>query len=210
MNKTFKDYTDLDKEFIFLKEKPNRILFLDIDGVINTPSTYFEKDKIMCSIKKEDKNSDILDLILASEKELLNNLQKILNSFDDIFICFCTSNRYSRTTNQLERLLKSYSLSNYLFLGATPVVEFEETNICLTFDLSDIETMSQKSPKYYSRGHEIQHILDYYKPNYYVVLDDMNDYLEEQQAHYVAIKGYLGLQECDVLRAIEILNIKNL
>lgn len=207
MNKKFKDYSNDENDFMFLDKKPKRIVFLDIDGVINTPKTYFDKDKEFLSIDKKDKDSDIKDLVLATEKELLNRLQQILNNFQDVYICFCSSNRYNRTHNQLDRVMKSYGLNNFLFLGATPIVKFEEQNIVSeSFSLTDMLNEKIQTKKYYTRGYEVQHILDYYKPNYYVILDDMNDYLDSQQEHYIKIKGHLGLQDEDVIKAIEILN----
>lgn len=171
-------YTFEPNKFNWKDFSGNSILFLDIDGVINTPTTYF--------------NMEICDseFPLNFEKDLVSRLQEVIDTFPNLFICISSSNRYGFSNDYLEKLLLSYGLRKFKFLGATSILDFRFDNLLC------------------KRGLEVQQILDYYKPKHYVIIDDMIDFLESQQSHFVHINGSIGLQEKDIKKITDLLKIE--
>lgn len=56
------------------------------------------------------------------------------------------------------------------------------------------------------KGREIRSWLTQNPSSGYVILDDVPDFLPEQQSHYIEINPHVGLTSNDVQKAIEILN----
>lgn len=57
-----------------------------------------------------------------------------------------------------------------------------------------------------SRGECLQEWLEENPCNCYVIIDDVNDFMQAQQAYFIETDYYLGFQDEDLDRAIQILN----
>ena len=165
-----------------------KILFLDIDGVLNT-----ERQHEYChsrGITNSDEYGYLFDPIAV------RNLAKIVNETGaDIVIS--SSWKY----NGLSELLDMWSDRGLpgRVIDITPDTMSNE--ILLHADLEKMEFLS-------CRGYEIKEWLVAHgkKVSHYAIVDDEQEMLPEQQSHYVMIDPRVGISEENANQVIDILN----
>ncbi|MBQ2521547.1 MAG: hypothetical protein II537_02450 [Bacteroidales bacterium] len=166
-----------------------RIIFLDFDGVLNTEA--WQRHCIERGIPTEDGFGPAFD------PESVAHLEEIVDAFPDTAVVITSSWKLDGIA-RMQRLWEKRSLPGKL-LGITPdyVPKFDER----TFD----DILQGILPV--ERGAEIK---EWQKRNNatdcpYVILDDLQDFYPDQQAHFVEIDPRMGITAEDASRAIEIL-----
>lgn len=159
-----------------------KILFLDVDGVLNSHNFY----------KNEPQHEQIENL----KKEypgLESSVYWELSCFD------------KKAVERLNRLLEETNC--YLIVSSTWRLD---SNLPTTFKRvgikHKIDGITPYLPGKY-RGNEIKQFLDNIKGKYtYCILDDDSDMLPEQEPYFIHTSIEIGLTEDDVNKAIKILN----
>lgn len=145
-----------------------KVLFLDIDGVLNSDYFYLNRTK-------ETKH-----------------LPYPLSEIDPV----CVERLNKILSETQARLVVSSSWRHDAFIGRV----LKRAGI--TTDMWDITPYGMGKP----RGYEIKQFLSEHEGiKNYVILDDTDDMLPEQQSHFVHTKAYYGLSEEDAQKAIKIL-----
>ena len=163
-----------------------KVLFLDIDGVLNTGWWYSQMDRNT----PKDKYG------YAFDPRSVANLKKILDETGaDIVI---SSSWKSFGLSELEEMWQERGLPGKL-IGITPNSVSDE--MLLNADLDHMELFS-------IRGAEIKEWLTKHGKNvsHYVIIDDMDNMLQEQQPHFVWIDPEVGITEGNAVQAIMVLN----
>ena len=163
-----------------------KVLFLDIDGVLNTGWWYTQLDRNT----PKDKYG------YAFDPRSVANLKKIVDETGaDIVI---SSSWKSLGLSELEDMWQNRGLPGKL-IGITPNSESDE--MLLNADLDHMELFS-------IRGMEIKERLDKHgkKVSHYVIIDDMDNFLPEQKSHFVLTDPEVGITDEDADKAIKILN----
>ena len=164
----------------------NKVIFLDIDGVLNTGWWYSQMDKNT----PKDKYG------YAFDPNAVSNLKKIIDETGaDIVI---SSSWKSFGISELEDMWQDRGLPGKL-IGITPNTVSDE--LLLNADLNHMERFS-------IRGMEIKEWLDKHGKNvsHYVIIDDMDNFLPDQQPYFVQTNPEVGITKEDIDMAIKILN----
>ena len=164
-----------------------KVIFLDIDGVLNTALWHSLANRG----KMKDKYGYKFD------PKAVANLKKILDETGaDIVIS--SSWKMFMGLSGLQAMWEERSLSGKV-IDVTPNSVSDE--MLLTANLDSIHMTN-------IRGSEIKEWLMLYGKDvsHYVILDDMNDVLHEQQPHFVWIDPEVGITEGNAAQAIMILN----
>ena len=162
-----------------------KVLFLDIDGVLNTGWWYSQMDRNT----PKDKYG------YAFDPKSVANLKKILDKTGaDIVI---SSSWKSFGLLELEDMWKDRGLPGKI-IGITPNTVSDE--MLLNADLDHMELFS-------IRGMEINEWLtkNGKHVSHYVIIDDMDNFLPEQKSHFVQTNPEVGITTEDTERAIMIL-----
>jgi len=162
-----------------------KVIFLDIDGVLNTKWWYTQMDKNT----SKDKYG------YAFDPHAVANLKRILDETGaDIVVssswkCFGLS--------ELEDMWQERGLPGRV-IDITPNSVSDE--LLLTANLDEIEMT-------HIRGEEIKEWLDTKGKgvSHYAIIDDMDNFLPEQQAHFVLTDPDVGITEQNAVQAIMIL-----
>ena len=163
-----------------------KVIFLDIDGVLNTKWWYTQMDKNT----PKDKYGYAFDPIAVA------NLKKILDETGaDIVI---SSSWKCMGLSQLEEMWEERGLPGKI-IGITPNSVSDE--LLLNADIDNMEL-------FHIRGTEIREWLmkNSKSVGNYAILDDMDNMLPEQQAHFVWIDPDIGITDGNAVQAIMILN----
>ena len=163
-----------------------KVLFLDIDGVLNTKYWYTQMDKAT----PKDKYG------YAFDPNAVANLKKILDETGaDIVI---SSSWKCMGLSQLEEMWEERNLPGKI-VGITPNSVSDE--LLLNADIDNIEL-------FHIRGTEIREWLrkNSKRVSHYVILDDMDNMLPEQQDHFVWIDPDIGITDGNAVQAIMTLN----
>ena len=163
-----------------------KVLFLDIDGVLNTKYWYTQMDKIT----PKDKYG------YAFDPNAVANLKKILDETGaDIVI---SSSWKCMGLSQLEEMWENRGLPGKI-IGITPNSVSDE--MLLNADIDNMEL-------FHIRGTEIREWLrkNSKRVSHYAILDDMDNMLPEQQDHFVWIDPDIGITDGNAVQAIMILN----
>lgn len=163
-----------------------KVIFLDIDGVLNTKWWYTQMDRNT----PKDKYG------YAFDPSSVANLQKIVDETGaDIVI---SSSWKSFGLSELEDMWQDRGLPGKL-IDITPNSVSDE--MLLNADLDHMELFS-------IRGMEIKEWLDKHgkKVSHYVIIDDMDNFLLDQKFHFVQTDPEVGITEEDANMAIKILN----
>jgi hypothetical protein len=163
-----------------------KVIFLDIDGVLNTKWWYTQMNRNT----PKDKYG------YAFDPNAVSNLKKILDQTGaDIVI---SSSWKSFGYSELEEMWEERGLPGKL-IGITPNSVSDE--MLLNADLDNMELFS-------IRGMEIKEWLDKHGRNvsHYVIIDDMDNFLPDQQPYFVQTNPEVGITKEDIDMAIKILN----
>lgn len=163
-----------------------KIVFLDIDGVLNYTNWYVD-DRNPGNINGQEGDIDPLcvDRVLNIVRE---TGAKVVITSDWRF-------SWGGTLNRLENA----GLPRDVIIDKTPVAWGRDMTL-KKYMLDDIEDI-------YSRGNEINLWLKEHPDcTNYVILDDRVDFTEEQQPHFIHVNPMIGLTDDDVDIAIMTLN----
>lgn len=171
------------------------VLFLDIDGVLNS-SIYFEKRKLKLESDKSSSSFTARDTLNSEKKDLpwdqdldplsIENLNCIVRDVPNLEIILSSTWRRSFLPDQMTELMKLRG-----FVG-------EITH-----------STSVHNGKYDVRGNEIKHWLECNRPLgffRYIILDDDSDMLYEQRNNFLHIDSYAGLTPNHAYKAVRFLN----
>ena len=163
-----------------------KVIFLDIDGVLNTKYWYTQMDRNT----PKDKYG------YAFDPNSVVNLKKILDETGaDIVI---SSSWKCMGLSQLEEMWEERSLPGKI-IGITPNSVSDE--LLLNADIDNMEL-------FHIRGTEIREWLrkNSKHVSHYAILDDMDNVLPEQQDHFVWIDPDIGITDGNAAQAIMTLN----
>lgn len=163
-----------------------KILFLDIDGVLNTKWWYTQMDR----------NTPRDKYGYAFDPNAVANLKRIIDETGaDIVI---SSSWKSFGLTELIDMWQERNLPG-LIIGITPNSVSDE--MLLNADIDSIELFQ-------IRGEEIKQWLTKYgkQVSNYAIIDDMDNMLSEQQFRFVHTNPEVGITEEDAQKTIEILN----
>ena len=164
-----------------------KVLFLDIDGVLNTKYWYTQVNRNT----PKDKYG------YAFDPNAVANLKRIVEeSGADIVI---SSSWKCMGLSQMDDMWRDRSLPGKI-IGITPNSVSDE--MLLNADIDSIEL-------FHIRGEEIKEWLTTHGKyvSHYVIIDDMDNMLPEQQSHFVKTNPEVGITGDDVERSITILNV---
>lgn len=164
-----------------------KIIFLDIDGVLNTKYWYNQ----MSRSTPKDKYG------YAFDPNAVANLKRIIDETGaDIVI---SSSWKSLELTELENMWQERCLPGTV-LGITPNSVSDE--LLLNADLDNMEL-------FHIRGEEIKEWLSRHGKNIsnYVIIDDVDNMLPEQQKYFIQTNPEMGITEDIALLAIKTLNI---
>ena len=162
-----------------------KIIFLDFDGVLNTKWWYTQMDRNT----PKDKYG------YAFDPKAVANLKRIVEETGaDIVI---SSSWKSFGFTELEEMWTDRGLPGKL-IGVTPNPVSDE--MLLDADIDSIEL-------FHIRGEEIKEWLTKHgkRVSNYVIIDDMDNMLPEQQSHFVHTNPEVGITEENAAQAITIL-----
>ena len=164
-----------------------KVIFLDIDGVLNTGWWYTQMDKNT----PKDKYG------YAFDPNSVANLKKIIDETGaDIVI---SSSWKSFGLSELEEMWQDRGLPGKL-IGITPNSVSDE--MLLNADLDHMELFS-------IRGMENKEWLTKHgkRVSQYAIIDDMNNMLPDQQPYFIQTNSEVGITDEDAERAIEIISV---
>lgn len=164
----------------------NKVIFLDIDGVLNTNRWYTQME----TNTPQDKYG------YAFDPKAVTNLKRIVaETGADIVI---SSSWKCMGLSQMEDMWEDRNLPGKI-IGITPNSISDE--MLLNADIDSIEL-------FHIRGEEIKEWLTKYgkQVSNYAIIDDMDNMLSEQESRFVHTNPENGITEEDALKTIEILN----
>lgn len=165
-----------------------KVIFLDIDGVLNSHETckyYHElyKENGFGGFFREDDEPTIKNTKLG--QCLVDNLKTIIEATDSVIVVSSTWRKHY-DTQVFEKMFALYGLQAKV-IDKTP-------NYSTRFKRAE-------------RGFEIKEWLcEHENITSYVIIDDDNDMLAEQESNFVQTSFEVGLSQSDAIKAIEILN----
>lgn len=174
-----------------------KVLFLDIDGVLNSQNWFgFMKycedngtvEKILNYVDTND--DDVKYKLHMLDDRAIANLNRIIEATG----CKVVLSSSWRSSRESDNIFTQYVLKlkgyKYDFYGVTPRLWHKEFGT--------------------QRGEEIQMWMDKEleknEIESYVILDDDRDMLPEQMDNFILVNNQYGLSDIDVFKAIEILN----
>ena len=174
-----------------------KVLFLDIDGVLNSENwfayrIYCVKNNmvniLMNFVDTDDRN--IKHKLTMLDDRAIANLNRIVEETDCKVVLSSSWRSSIESENIFTQNLLKLKGFKYEFYDVTPRLWFSDFSI--------------------RRGEEIKFWLDKESEKHeiesFVILDDDSDMLPEQMNNFIHVDGQVGLTDRDVLTAIEILN----
>ena len=163
-----------------------KIIFLDIDGVINTKEWH----------SKMTKDTPKDEYGYAFDPEAVANLAHIIGKTDAVIVISSSWKFYGVT--KLRHMWKIRNLPGTI-LDITPNTVSDEMLLNANLDEMELGVC---------RGNEIKEWLSRHKGKVsnYVIIDDFDDLLPEQEDHAVLTDSLIGITEFDAEKAIAILN----
>lgn len=152
-----------------------KLIFLDIDGVLDTYSSRCQLDPVLMERLGVLLERTCAKIVISSSWRS-NDIASTLEFITDPENPRVGSNPFPFTDK---------------VVGITPII----------FTMKDGEIDGPAT-----RGEEIAAYLETHPCNNYVILDDCNEMLPNQQSHFVLIDDEYGLTDADVKKAISILN----
>ena len=169
------------------KKLMKKIVFLDIDGVLNTERWYTQMNK---STPKDRFG-------YAFDPVAVDNLYKIIAGSDaDIVV---SSSWKCFGLNGIQEMWKERNLPGNV-IGVTPNTISDE--MLLNMNLDELDEVA-------IRGREIEEWLSLHGKNVdnFVILDDIDSFLTSQKTHLVLTNPIVGITEEDATKALSILNM---
>ena len=166
----------------------NKFIFLDIDGVLNTREFH--------SNMKKDAPKD--EFGYAFDPVAVANLARIIEETSAVIVI--SSAWKFHGVARLREMWKLRNLPGHI-LDITPNTLSDD--ILLNANLEEMELGV-------CRGNEIKEWLSKHreKVSNYVIIDDFDDLLPEQEGHAVITNTLIGISEEDADKAIMILNVQ--
>lgn len=163
-----------------------KVLFLDIDGVLNTKYWYTQMDRNT----PKDKYG------YAFDPNSVANLKRIVEDTGAEIVI--SSSWKCMGLSQMEDMWRDRNLPGRI-IGITPNSVSDE--MLLNADIDSIEL-------FHIRGEEIKEWLMKHakRVSSYAIIDDMDNMLPEQQSHFVQSNPEVGITEGDADTIITILN----
>ncbi len=174
-----------------------KVLFLDIDGVLNSENwfayrIYCVKNNmvniLMNFVDTDDRN--IKHKLTMLDDRAIANLNRIIEETGCKVVLSSSWRSPSESENIFTQDLLKLKGFKYEFYDVTPRLWFSDFS---TRRGEEINVWLDKE----SEKHEIES---------FVILDDDSDMLPEQMNNFIHVDGQVGLTDRDVLTAIEILN----
>ena len=191
------DMTAFWEEEMLLEAREHPLIFLDFDGVLNTEN-HFAKMTVE-GVPTRDYYGPKFD------PKAVANLQKIIEA-TDAWIIVSSSWRYMGL-KELQRMWTDRNLPGWI-AGITPL-HTEDDKLLET----DLRQLDEITPEMFSssRGNEIKAYFNEMPGNNsdaqrYVILDDLNEVLPEQESHFIRINPIVGITEKDAEKSLEIIN----
>lgn len=167
-------------------KKMKKVIFLDIDGVINTKDWHSR----MTKDTPKDEYGYAFDPVAVA------NLAHILDETDADIVISSSWKFYG-----VPKLRKMWEIRNLpgTILDITPNTVSDEMLLNANLDEMELGVC---------RGNEIKEWLSKHKGEVsnYVIIDDFDDLLPEQEEHTVLTDSLIGITEFDAEKAIMILN----
>ena len=164
-----------------------KVLFLDIDGVLNTQRQH---DRCV-----EEGIAPVDGFSYAFDPVAVANLARIVNETGVDIVISSSWKFWGLTT--MQKLWANRGLPGKV-IDVTPNTTSDE--LLLEVDLSLMELPAGKGSEIKewlsTNGNQVTH---------YAILDDMDDMLPEQYAHFVQVDPRIGITEADAEKIIEIL-----
>ena len=166
----------------------SKVLFLDIDGVLNT-----ERQHDHCV---EAGAAYVDNFGYAFDPEAVTNLKKIVDETGTDIVISSSWKFWGLST--MQKLWVSRGLPGKV-IDATPNNVSDEMLLSVDLSLMDMPA---------GKGSEIKEWLSTsgQAVTHYAILDDMDDMLPEQQSHFVQTDPRVGITEDDANHVISILN----
>lgn len=165
-----------------------KIIFLDIDGVLNSEDWYERRSKEYSNIEISEKypkyEFDPLSVV---------SLNMITNE-TNASIVISSSWRHGKTLDQLTELFTSVGITGDV-VGFTDDFTYNELS-------NGKEIINYRIP----RGCEIDYWIKNNKIENYLILDDDIDMLYSQKDNFIPINAWHGLTKDNALESIKILN----
>ena len=163
-----------------------KVIFLDIDGVINTKEWH----------SKMTKDTPKDEYGYAFNPEAVVNLAHIIKETDAVIVISSSWKFYG--VPKLRQMWKIRNLPGTI-LDITPNTVSDEMLLNANLDEMELGVC---------RGNEIKEWLSKHKGEVsnYVIIDDFDDLLPEQEDHAVLTDSLIGITEFDAEKAIMILN----
>lgn len=163
-----------------------KIIFLDIDGVLNTKDWH-------CRMTKDTPKDEYG---YAFDPVVVANLARIIDETDADIVISSSWKFYG--VAKLRQMWKIRNLPGTI-LDITPNTVSDEMLLNANLDEMELGVC---------RGKEIKEWLSRHKGEVsnYVIIDDFDDLLPEQEDHAVLTDSLIGITEFDAMKAIMILN----
>lgn len=159
-----------------------KIIFLDIDGVLNNQLWYIKtKGKRHSRFNIDPENIKMLNSIIKATKAK---------------VVITSTWRHGQTKASLQRMLKSFGFKGKI-IGITTDMRYTQFGTSI---LRGNEIL------HWIQTHEKDIEAEYYEYKNYVILDDDSDMLYWQRNNYLKVDAYCGLTPNVAFHAIKILN----
>jgi len=166
-----------------------KIIFLDIDGVLNS-EYYFNKRLIY---GERPSRSNLKEYLMYDiDPDCMSRLKTITEATNANIVLSSTWRIHY--FEEVKDLLEEYNIKAQL-LDKTPRLSFEGS-----VRGNEIHLFRIKNAQWCGK---------YWENNDYVIIDDDSDMLYSQKDNFVKTDNKIGLQSKDVIKAIEILNRGN-
>lgn len=167
-----------------------KVVFLDFDGVLNT-------ENYQAKLRQEGKPQwDNFGQIF--DPEAVENLKMILDTVPDAIIVINSSWKLEGM-DAVNAMWKARHLPGKIH-GATP----DDVPDLTSIDLEDYDNIAMLA----SKGNEVKQWMEQNAPQgcTYVILDDMPDFLPEQEEHLICTDPSVGITMENAIEAISLLN----
>jgi hypothetical protein len=164
-----------------------KVLFLDIDGGLNT-----ERQHDRCA---NEGIAPVDGFGYAFDPEAVANLKSIVEETDAYIVISSSWKLWG--LDAMQRMWTRRGMPG-IVIDITPNTESDEMLLSVNLDYMDIPAIKGSEIKEWlsTTGHDITH---------YAILDDLPDMLPEQESHFIQTDPRIGITEEDAKQIIKIL-----